>query len=98
MHTETKLTMICGEVLLFKRCLMNVCGDARKNGNNASEPGSNVGSRKKLFCGNDNCNGYHHNWIHNSENELNCHWCSAAQTTRCTLFATKPKTCFILGA
>ncbi len=72
--------------------------DARKDGNKANEAGRDFRSWKKLFRSNENRDDYHYERIHDSKSELNCHRRGTAHTTRRTLFAAKPKTCFMLGA
>jgi hypothetical protein len=72
--------------------------DARKDGGNANETGRDFRSRKKPFRSNDNRDDNHHERIHDSRSKLNRHRRGAADTTRRTLFAAKPKTGFVLGA
>ena len=77
---------------------MDDCCDARNDGGKANKTNDDFRSRKKLFRSNENCNHYHRERIHDSKNKLNCYQRAAADTTRRTLFAAKPKTCFMLGA
>ena len=44
---------------------------------NADEPHGDCRSRKKLLRSNDNRDGYHHERIHDSKREFNCHRRSA---------------------
>jgi hypothetical protein len=72
----------------------NAGDDCRK----AHEPRDDFRSRKKFFRSNDKRDDNHHEGIHHSQNELDRHWRSAAETTGRTLFTAKPKTGFALGA
>ena len=70
--------------------------DTCKYSGNANETDRDLRSWKKLFRSDENCDDDHHERIHDSESELNCHCRCATGTTLRTLFAANPKTFFML--